>query len=308
MFRPFPTLGVCLLAAACSAASAAEWSITPAGPADDGPIRVREVRLDTADGTVRGLVAAIDLTDPRVEVVVTDAPASPPPPPADTHLQGVAAFAREHGLALAVNANYFGDCGRGANVLGLCVSDGATVSPARFYEQAGDPVLTFGADGRAAAFVPDAEDDPRLAAFDAVAGIGASPTDPDHGGLLVLDGVSLGDHARVEPLARHPRTAAGVDTTGRVLTLVVLDGREAGGSIGATLPETAALLLQSGVDDAVNLDGGGSSVMYVGPGVAGDGAAAFTSSPSEDRPVAASLGIRLNDPESTRNPAPGAGG
>ncbi|MBB6441261.1 phosphodiester glycosidase family protein [Phycisphaera mikurensis] len=297
-----PLLAALVLApgpcAAAAGAAESPWVLVAAAdtPAQDGPVAVQEARLETPAGPVRGLLAQVDLTDPRVEVVVTERPAEVPPPPAEVPRVGVAGFAAERGLAVAVNANYFATLGPDADVLGLCVADGVVVSPARFFAGTGDPVLAFAADGTAAAFVPDTPEDPRLAAFDAVAGIGASPTDPDRGGLLVEGGVSRGGSARVEPLARHPRTVAGVDAGGGVLTLAVIDGREAGGSAGATLPEAAALLLQAGVSDGVNLDGGGSSVMYVGPGVAG--AEAFTSSPSEDRPVAAILGVRLRESSS----------
>jgi hypothetical protein len=62
--------------------------------------------------------------------------------------------------------------------------------------------------------------------------------------------------------AKHPRTAAGWDAQGR-LALVVVDGRQAGWSAGITLNELAALMLEMGCREAVNLDGGGSSTMWV---------------------------------------------
>ena len=60
---------------------------------------------------------------------------------------------------------------------------------------------------------------------------------------------------------RHPRTAVGLDTdTGR-LWLVVVDGRQVPRSAGMSLPELADLFLSLGVEEALNLDGGGSSAM-----------------------------------------------
>ncbi|WP_205718318.1 phosphodiester glycosidase family protein [Actinomadura sp. WMMA1423] len=55
-----------------------------------------------------------------------------------------------------------------------------------------------------------------------------------------------------------PRTAAGVSHDGRHVYLVVVDGRSER-SGGVTIPELASLLDEAGADDAVNLDGGGSS-------------------------------------------------
>ncbi len=60
---------------------------------------------------------------------------------------------------------------------------------------------------------------------------------------------------------RHPRTAVGVTRDGHFL-LVVVDGRQIT-SRGATLRETAQIMLELGCVNAVNLDGGGSSTMVV---------------------------------------------
>ena len=60
---------------------------------------------------------------------------------------------------------------------------------------------------------------------------------------------------------RHPRTALGLDRDRRHLTLVVVDGRWPGYSEGMSTHELAALMLDLGCHDALNLDGGGSSVM-----------------------------------------------
>jgi exopolysaccharide biosynthesis protein len=60
---------------------------------------------------------------------------------------------------------------------------------------------------------------------------------------------------------RHPRTAIGVRPTGEVL-LVTVDGRSAAGA-GVTLAELARLLIVLGCDRAMNLDGGGSTTMWI---------------------------------------------
>ena len=60
---------------------------------------------------------------------------------------------------------------------------------------------------------------------------------------------------------RNPRTAIGY-TKDNDLILITADGRE-GSSIGLTLTELANLLKGLGCVNAINLDGGGSTVMYV---------------------------------------------
>jgi len=60
---------------------------------------------------------------------------------------------------------------------------------------------------------------------------------------------------------RNPRTAIGY-TRDNHLILITADGRE-GASIGLTLKELAELMKQLGCVNAMNLDGGGSTVMYI---------------------------------------------
>lgn len=60
---------------------------------------------------------------------------------------------------------------------------------------------------------------------------------------------------------RNPRTAIGY-TKDNDLILIAVDGRE-GSSVGLTLVELANFMKSLGCTNAINLDGGGSTVMYV---------------------------------------------
>lgn len=81
--------------------------------------------------------------------------------------------------------------------------------------------------------------------------------------LLVVGGRAQNDLAGSTAFhARNPRTAVGVTDTGTLL-LVVVDGRQGAYSAGMTLVELADLMLSLGARDAVNLDGGGSSEMFL---------------------------------------------
>jgi hypothetical protein len=62
--------------------------------------------------------------------------------------------------------------------------------------------------------------------------------------------------------SRHPRTAVGIRADGRIL-LVTVDGRQPELSVGMTIAELTALLLELGAVEAVNMDGGGSTTMVV---------------------------------------------
>ena len=62
---------------------------------------------------------------------------------------------------------------------------------------------------------------------------------------------------------RHPRTGVAYDPEARRLWVMVVDGRQGSYSSGMTLAEMTATLSATGAAEALNLDGGGSSVMVV---------------------------------------------
>ncbi|MEV4670612.1 phosphodiester glycosidase family protein [Actinomadura sp. NPDC049382] len=101
-----------------------------------------------------------------------------------------------------------------------------------------------------------------------------------------LDGLS--------PNGPAPRTAAGVSRDGRRLYLVVADGRSER-SGGLTVAELASLLDKVGADDAVNLDGGGSSTFV--SRVPGAASVTVRNSPSDgaQRAVANGIGVFAAD-------------
>ncbi len=78
------------------------------------------------------------------------------------------------------------------------------------------------------------------------------------GGRLLKDGnIGSGFEAGV-----HPRTAVGIKSDGNVI-FYTLDGRQSGYSGGASLSELAKRMQELGCIDAINFDGGGSTVMGV---------------------------------------------
>lgn len=80
---------------------------------------------------------------------------------------------------------------------------------------------------------------------------------------LVTDGTYLSEPEISSSFStsRHPRSGVGVMENGDLL-LVTVDGRSDNGD-GMTLAEFAALLIELGAVDAVNLDGGGSTTLFV---------------------------------------------
>lgn len=117
-------------------------------------------------------------------------------------------------------------------------------------------------------------------------GLGAEDQVLGGGPRLVRDG-----RVSVEPeggsingsfsTGRHPRTAIGFN--GGKIYLVVVDGRQPGYSVGMSLAELAQTMLDLGCTDALNVDGGGSTAMWVRGGLVN------RPSDGRERPVANGL-------------------
>ncbi len=271
----------------------------PIAPLTYGPIRVEEIARTLADGPIRAFVAKINLTDPRVDVLVTGPqPADPNDPPlTETHAQTTPVWLEQQGLILAINTHFFAllKQPRGpfrpdapVNLVGPCVSEGRVVSGTR--EDYGPfPVLALTNDRQARIGLLTLDD--LKDADDAVAGLAESSG--KKGTLLVDAGKNTGATALVQPAKRHPRTAVGLTKNNQTLIFLVVDGRQPGWSIGVTLPELADLMLELGAYSAVALDGGGSSSFVFAP----PNKPRVTNRPSDGhwRAVGASLGIRLRE-------------
>ncbi len=62
---------------------------------------------------------------------------------------------------------------------------------------------------------------------------------------------------------REPRTAAGFSADSTLLYLVTVDGRQGTLSVSMTFTELAQFMIQIGVHEGINLDGGGSTTMVI---------------------------------------------
>ena len=87
-------------------------------------------------------------------------------------------------------------------------------------------------------------------------------------GLLMLDGRTLTDWTDEKIAAgfettRQPRTMIGTDAQGAIW-LVTVDGRNPALSLGMSFTELQRLSQRLGLRSALNLDGGGSTTMWVG--------------------------------------------
>jgi len=83
---------------------------------------------------------------------------------------------------------------------------------------------------------------------------------------------------------RHPRSIVGTKDNGRKVVFVTVDGRQAGRSIGIGFADLAELMIELGVEQALNLDGGGSTTLMIGDDVVN-----FPSDAGGPRPVSNAL-------------------
>jgi hypothetical protein len=99
---------------------------------------------------------------------------------------------------------------------------------------------------------------------DVVEAVRRGITDGVSGRPLIVDRARISDelHQFENRNTREPRTAVGVSEDGKKVILVTVDGRRAT-SHGGTLYEVAELLIELGAYRGLNLDGGGSTTMYV---------------------------------------------
>jgi hypothetical protein len=108
--------------------------------------------------------------------------------------------------------------------------------------------------------------------------------------ILVDDGLVT----VVDDREMHPRTAVGISHDTKEILLLVIDGRQSF-SRGYTMVELATMMIDLGADEALNLDGGGSSTMIANKP---DGTRGVLNSPSDgtQRYVANGLEVRYTAP------------
>jgi exopolysaccharide biosynthesis protein len=259
-------------------------------PADSG-VRYRLEQRD-APVAMRIHVLELDLDRVSLEVAAGDTAQG-----REFVAQTTSAYAQTQGLAAAVNGGYFtpfnggsrgGDdyyphAGDAVDVSGTSIAFGVVASPVELSED--ERVNSVICVERSGTLIRDGQ----TCAADVVHAVAAGPR-------LLAGGErrSFDAYGARYAQARHPRTAVGFDADTAAAWLVVVDGRQAGFSEGATLEELTEIFLQLGAEDAINLDGGGSSTMVI----AEDGAWRVVNSPihtgvpGRERPAANHLGVR----------------
>lgn len=237
-------------------------------------------------------VLELDLRQVRLELTAGDASQG-----REHVAQTTSDYVRANGLSAAVNASYFtpfkggspgGEdyyphAGDGADVSGAAIAFGRQVSPIE----------------------PD--EDERVNAIICIQGPAVEIKDGQDCGGPVDHAVSAGPRLLADGRARsfeafgkaygenrHPRTALGLDDDAPRAWLVVVDGRQPGHSQGASLEDLIGIFRKLGAEQAINLDGGGSTTLVARQGdeLKALNSPIHTGVPGRERPSANHIGVR----------------
>ena len=213
-------------------------------------------------------ILRVDLSQGRTEPAVVIAPDPDGDGPAEAALTSPLTLADGPSILAFINTNPW-DCfpdsagnknrnwyeGQPVDIHGLAASGGHTSSAA-------DGCVAVWVDAGGRVSVGQAPADGSV-----VEGMGGFEQIVGEGTVVVPPGGAI-----------HPRTAIGVDQGGRVMWLVVVDGRQKNFSEGMSVEELGCVMRDLGCWAVANMDGGGSSIM----GLAGsDGRLRVVNSPSD---------------------------
>lgn len=188
------------------------------------------------------------------------------------------AFAREHGLLVAINGEAGNSQHQGSGYgewVGTWVSNGV---PITLLDTDKRPFIWFDRSNKVH-YSPEAEvvQEMHEELYNAIWGRFD----------ILVEGTLVGDHGD----RPYSRTVMGLDGPGSTLFLLIVDGKRPGYSLGLSLPECAKFLRDLGAHHAMACDQGGSSCMYLGT------VDAIVNRPADmsgiERPVYTHFGIKV---------------
>jgi hypothetical protein len=194
----------------------------------------------TEDGIVRFHAARIDLDASGAELIVS--------PPSYKGAR-TSTFARDMGAQVAINGGFWTLVTH--KPLGLLVTAGRKWKDAADDEEYG----FLGVDKDGKAWISPPEEVYKNPAKSLSLALSGTPMIVRQGRVAKVNGCGY-------VCMKHPRAAVGLDQAGKSLFLVVSDGRQED-SASISLKSLARFMLDIGVWDALNLDGGGSATLFI---------------------------------------------
>lgn len=266
--------GCIVLFVLCGLSTSAQWpTLLWESREDLNVLLPKSIRMFEANGTladgkrIRAVYATVDLRDHNLNLRAVGSN--------KVRQTTKQAYDEQHAI-LAINAGYFSATAS----VSLLVSDGQAIAPG---PKNGVPRGAFGLVNGKPEIVwpmtvdtvkkiiykyphPHTSETPPFTApdYSGPGGVLWQPSQAVGGGPMLVKAGKIRDTSKEEGfgeshLKRHPRTAIGYRDENTLLVMVV-DGRQAT-SAGVTIVELAQLMLAAGCQEAVNLDGGGSSAM-----------------------------------------------
>ena len=159
------------------------------------------------------------------------------------------AFAKKSESFVSVNTSPFsGRFLKTKTIVGTHKTDGKVISPANSAYSA----LAFKRenDGSLKAFILKEQNDEKIREYDWA-----------FGGFFTI--LQNGELTYFSYESRNSRTAAGITADGKTLFLLVVEGERPYRSKGLSYPECAQIFLKLGATDAMQMDGGGSSSLFI---------------------------------------------
>jgi hypothetical protein len=226
-------------------------SATPYTPIYQG-ISEATATIQASAGTAYAYVMQINLDAPGIGFTTTPLTAGGSAGGSvETTSQTTAQFLQSTGTQVAINANTFNTCcsttaPASETLNGLAISNGQLVSP----DSAGTADLLLSATNQASMVAGGTANLSGIS--NAIAGFG----------FVVQNGKNVASAASGANTASDPRMLVGLSQNDQYLYLVAVDSGSSDGN-GVTGSEEANLMLDLGVYNAINLDGGGSTSMVV---------------------------------------------
>lgn len=277
-------------------------------PAFDGPTPYTVERFNLP-GPVAGVAVKIDLTDPRVSVQVALADDRDPDGdgPCVGMLDTTSSAAKRLDFDITMNASFFAaPTAKEAAGKKIRYFVGNCTYPEGWHFSAGKLISKPAKNAMRSTIV--VHDTGKISIEDDLRELPADTRFAVSGNATVLkNGMAI---AAASPPVRHPRSSVGISADGRTLLMVAVDGRQSTveespykrvHSRGMTMNELGELMRSLGANDAINLDGGGStSLVLKDPHT---GVFTIANQPSDfstlgipvaiERPVADVIGIRV---------------
>jgi hypothetical protein len=213
----------------------------------------------------------VDLTDPDIQFLTTPRASGYVAESRETLTLSVPDFLTQNKLQIVADANYYSAKPGGADpssegvscvVYGLQISTGVVVSAETTTDYAADP--------RAASLLFATNKQPMFDFMNLPPGTNTAGIYTAITGYypVVSNGVNVGAAAiNAYPDSfihqLQPRTAYGVSQDNRYLYILTIDGRQPGYSDGALDVETGYWMINCGSWNAINMDGGGSTALYM---------------------------------------------